>query len=779
MRRLHHRGHVWPAGLSSRQRRCRDRKASSFGHAVSRARASCRGLFTGQSAARDRADPQDRIRRADLSSRRDGENHALLSKPRNRSRPHRTGARGKESATCRYDYALPPFDAEGRVVSALPRSGYVLCFGLDACTSARPPASGRIAAGDFGSCRLGWPHGDHRVDRGIGNLGHARAGRRARALERDPRSAGATAGYRRLWRRRRGRWCHRDRHPRHGAMNRFAELLDRLAYEPGRNNKLRLMTDYFRTTPDPERGWALAALTGALSFQYAKPNVVRTLIEQRADPALFRLSRDYVGDTSETIALMWPVDPSKRPNWVPTLTDVVTTITTLGKAELPAQLARWLDALDETGRWALLKIVMGALRVGVSARLAKTAAAALGGKDPHDIELLWPGLRPPYTELFAWLEGRADKPVTRDPATFRPAMLAHAIEETDFPALAPDDFMAEWKWDGIRVQAVAGTGEDGQRVTRLYSRTGEDISKSFPDLLEALRFDGAIDGELLVLRDGRVQSFNVLQQRLNRKSVTPKLLTEFPVHLRAYDLLVEGSEDLREQPFMARREKLEALVARLDDPRIDISPLVPFATWDDIAAARKDPASAGAGDDADAVEGVMLKRKDAPYVPGRPKGQWWKWKREPYIVDAVLMYAQRGSGKRSSFYSDYTFGVWTTGEAGDVLVPVGKAYFGFTDEELLQIDRFVRRNTVERFGPVREVVHEADQGLVLEVAFEGLQRSTRHKSGVAMRFPRISRLRWDKPPGEADRLETLERMLAQIENRSTAAAPAASANVLG
>jgi DNA ligase-1 len=561
-------------------------------------------------------------------------------------------------------------------------------------------------------------------------------------------------------------------------MNRFVELLDRLAYEPGRNNKLRLMTDYFRSTPDPERGWALAALTGALSFQYAKPNVVRSLIEQRADPVLFRLSRDYVGDTSETIALMWPVDPSKRPNWVPTLTDVVTTITTLGKAELPAQLARWLDALDETGRWALLKIVMGALRVGVSARLAKTAAAALGGKEPHDIELLWPGLRPPYTDLFAWLEGRADKPVTRDPATFRPAMLAHAIEETDFPALAPDDFMAEWKWDGIRVQAVAGTGEDGQRVTRLYSRTGEDISKSFPDLLEALRFDGAIDGELLVLRDGRVQSFNVLQQRLNRKSVTPKLLTEFPVHLRAYDLLVEGSEDLREQPFVARREKLEALVARLDDPRIDISPLVPFSTWDDIVAARKDPASAGAGDDADAVEGVMLKRKDAAYVPGRPKGQWWKWKREPYILDAVLMYAQRGSGKRSSFYSDYTFGVWTAGEDGDVLVPVGKAYFGFTDEELLQIDRFVRRHTIERFGPVREVVHEADQGLVLEVAFEGLQRSTRHKSGVAMRFPRISRLRWDKPPGEADRLETLERMLAQIENRRSPVR-AESATVLG
>jgi DNA ligase-1 len=186
---------------------------------------------------------------------------------------------------------------------------------------------------------------------------------------------------------------------------------------------------------------------------------------------------------------------------------------------------------------------------------------------------------------------------------------------------------------------------------------------------------------------------------------------------------------------------------------------VPFASWEELATARADPASANAGEDADAVEGVMLKRRDSAYVPGRPKGQWWKWKRDPHVIDAVLMYAQRGHGKRSSFYSDYTFGVWTAGENGDELVPVGKAYFGFTDEELAEIDRFVRRNTVNRFGPVREVTHEAGKGLVMEVAFEGLQRSTRHKSGVAMRFPRISRLRWDKPPRDADRLETLEKML--------------------
>ncbi len=601
-------------------------------------------------------------------------------------------------------------------------------------------------------------------------------------------------------------------------MNRFAQLLDRLAYEPGRNNKLRLLTSYFREVEDSDRGYALAALTGALSFKHAKPGLIRDLIAARTDPVLFALSYDYVGDLSETVALMWPrssphpprgggegsgvgglstrstarseaaeapptpdleselCSPRTPPRAMraeggelavaghnnpppPTLTEVVTRLRTLGKTELPGQLARWLDELDETGRWALLKLVTGALRIGISARLAKTAAAELGDKDPHELELMWPGLTPPYLELFAWLEGRAEKPVNLDAVPFRPVMLAHAIEDTDFAGLDAADFIAEWKWDGIRVQAVSGRDARGNMQARLYSRSGEDITKSFPDLLPSLHLPGAIDGELLVVRDGRVQSFNVLQQRLNRKLVSPKLTKDYPIHLRAYDLLGEGDADLRTLPFAERRKLLEAFVTKLDDARIDLSPTIAFDSWEALTSARRDPSGAGAGEDAEAVEGVMLKRRDAPYLPGRPKGQWWKWKRDPHIIDAVLMYAQRGHGKRSSYYSDYTFGVWTKAEDGEQLVPVGKAYFGFTDEELLQIDRFVRRNTTEKFGPVRHVVHEPDQGLVLEVAFEGLQRSSRHKSGVAMRFPRISRLRWDKPPREADRLETLERML--------------------
>ena len=571
-------------------------------------------------------------------------------------------------------------------------------------------------------------------------------------------------------------------------MNRFAELLDRLAYEPGRNNKIKLIAAYFRETEDPDRGYALAAMTGALTFRNAKAGMIRQLIAERTDPALFALSYDYVGDLSETVALMWTSAPLPQRSggegsagaslaWggeqrdlfdppvserllrndpSPTLAEVVETLSRLSKAQLPNQIAHWLDALDETGRWALLKLVTGALRIGVSARLAKTAAASLGGKEPDEIEVLWPGLAPPYTELFAWLEGKGDKPVSRDPAPFRPAMLAHAVEDGDFATLDPADFMAEWKWDGIRVQAVAGRDDDGTLVTRLYSRTGEDISTSFPDLLPSLRQPGAIDGELLVLRENRVQSFNVLQQRLNRKTVTSNLISEFPAHLRAYDLLADESGDLREFGFAERRARLESFVGKLDTPRVDLSPLILFKTWDDLTAARDNPEQAG--EDAGAVEGVMLKRRDAPYVPGRPKGQWWKWKRDPMVVDAVLMYAQRGHGKRSSFYSDYTFGVWN---GDDELVPVGKAYFGFTDEELTEIDRFIRRHTVAKFGPVREVTHEPDTGLVLEVAFEGLQSSTRHKSGIAMRFPRISRLRWDKPPREADRLETLERMMAK------------------
>ena len=542
-------------------------------------------------------------------------------------------------------------------------------------------------------------------------------------------------------------------------MQAFATLLDRLVLTPSRNGKLRLLADYFSAAPDPDRGYALATLTGDLSIASVKPAMLTALVVERMDEVLFGYSYDYVGDLAETIALVWPARTDARPHGEPPrLGEIVEALRLASRLEGPRVVEKLLDRLDASGRYALLKIVTGALRVGVTARLAKQALAHLGGKEVIEIEEVWHGLSPPYVELFAWLEGRAERPVSAALAPFRPVMLAHALDEAEFEKLDPADYAAEWKWDGIRVQAV---GEAG--VQKLYSRTGDDISRAFPDILDHLGFEGAIDGELLVARKAEegiaVAPFADLQQRLNRKTVSPKLAKSHPAFIRAYDILHDGATDTRPLPFIERRKLLEAFVARHASPRIDVSPLVPFADWEALRGLRKNPPS-----DArisEVAEGLMLKRWDSPYVPGRPKGPWFKWKRDPHVIDAVLMYAQRGHGKRSSFYSDYTFGVWAGAEDSAELVPVGKAYFGFTDEELRKLDRYVRNNTVERFGPVRAVRAEPGHGLVLEVAFEGLNRSTRHRSGVAMRFPRISRLRWDKPPAEADRLETLEKLLPE------------------
>lgn len=554
-------------------------------------------------------------------------------------------------------------------------------------------------------------------------------------------------------------------------MRAFAELLDRLSLTASRNAKLVLLRDYLRMTPDPDRGWALAALTGGLSFAEAKPAMIRKAVEGRVDPVLFGWSYDYVGDLAETVALIWPTDPDYRPNREPELSEVVDALTAAKRGEVKGLIEGWLDALQPKGRWALLKLVTGGLRIGMSARLAKTAVAMvrpdhlrappspeggageieLGPVDVAEIEEVWNGLEPPYADLFAWLEGRGERPSTQAPGRFRPVMLAVAIDEAvDFQKLDPADYAAEWKWDGIRVQAVREAGQ-----VRLYSRTGDEIAGAFPELMSALTFEGAIDGELVVWREGTVASFSDLQQRLNRKTVDAKTTAAFPVAILAYDVLSDAGEDTRALPFRERRSRLETMVAAHGGDRLHLSPLVPFADWDALAVLRADP-PVGA-----AAEGLMLKRWDSAYVAGRPKGPWFKWKRDPHVIDAVLMYAQRGHGKRSSFYSDYTFGVWT--EEG-ALTPVGKAYFGFTDEELKQLDKFVRDHTIERFGPVRSVRAERDFGLVLEIAFEGLQRSTRHKSGVAMRFPRVSRIRWDKPAREANTLADVQDLLDQLDS---------------
>ena len=519
----------------------------------------------------------------------------------------------------------------------------------------------------------------------------------------------------------------------------FATLLERLLFTQGRNDKIRLLRQYFETQPDPDRGLALAAIAGELHFATAKPGLIRDLANSRTDPALFALSYDFVGDLAETVALIWPDSQTNAPP--PTLPEVVEALNLTPKPRLPDLVAGWLDATDAGTRLALLKLITGGLRVGATGRLARIALAEFsqGRAAADDIEEVWHSLAPPYLPLFAWLEGHAEKP---DPATapvFRPPMLAHPLEPEDLPNLAPSNLRAEWTWDGIRVQLVATPGG-----RRLYSRGAEDISAAFPELLEAVDFEAVLDGELLVIRDGTVAPFADLQQRLNRKTVGPKLMAEHPVAIRLYDILFDGAEDLRPLPFDSRRARLEDWFARTSPARMDLSTLIPFATIEDLAEIR-------AGAREAAIEGLMLKDATSPYLPGRPKGKWWKWKRAPLTLDAVLLYAQRGHGKRSGSYSDYTFGLWK----GDELVPVGKAYFGFTDAELAWLDRWIRAHTTARFGPVREV----EKSLVLEVAFDGAQRSTRHKSGVALRFPRISRLRTDKPAAEADRLETLEKLI--------------------
>ena len=532
-------------------------------------------------------------------------------------------------------------------------------------------------------------------------------------------------------------------------MKAFARLLDSLSFQSSRNAKLALLSAYFADTPDPDRGIALAALTGGLQLRTAKPKLIRDLVMTRVDPALFGWSYDFVGDLAETVALIWPTGSTNDGNGeAPGLAAAVEAMNGAHRDSAAKLVEEWLDVMDATERWALLKLITGALRVGVSARLARMALAAYGEVETGQIEEVWHALAPPYATLFAWLEGRGPLPETRSTPMFRPVMLANPLDEAELDRIRPEDYRAEWKWDGTRVQLVVVRDDEGVRIKRVYSRSGDDISAAFSDISDTLDFEGVLDGELLVVRDGKVAPFADLQRRLGRRRVSAEMLRAQPAHVRLYDMLFDGEEDLRALSFDERRRRLEAWFARRPRARLDLSPLIAFDDWPVLAEMR-------AGARASGIEGLMLKRADSPYLAGRPKGPWFKWKRDPLTVDAVLMYAQRGHGRRSSFYSDYTFGCWRRTAGKDELVPVGKAYFGFTDDELGQLDRWVRAHTRQRFGPVREV----EPGLVFEVAFDAVQRSSRHKSGLAMRFPRISRIRWDKRAVEADHLAVLEKLI--------------------
>ena len=509
-------------------------------------------------------------------------------------------------------------------------------------------------------------------------------------------------------------------------MKKFSDLINKLLLTPSRNRKIDILSNYFQNTPDPDRGFALAVLTGNLELRNISISKIKEIVCKKIDPELFALSYDYVGDLAETISLIWP---HKQDGKLGNITEIINNLNKLKKNDLDKTIETLLSIANETERWGIIKLISGGLRIGVSSRLTKIALAKFSNKDLNDIEKIWHGIKPPYTNLFEWLCDKGPIPQIDLNSTFNPMMLANPINENDFQNLKPEKFIAEWKWDGIRVQIIIN-----KNAVKIFSRTGDDITRSFPEIHIDQKHMLVVDGELLVGESYIPMTFNSLQQRLNRKNVTRKHLKEFPAFIKLYDILFLDNYDLREASWNERRLKLENWYTKNKNNFFDLSKVLKFKDWHHLKEIKNNKIIE------DQHEGLMIKCIDSPYLSGRPKGHWFKWKKDPKTVDAILMYAIRGHGKRSSYYSDFTFGLWDNNQ----VTPIGKAYFGFTDEELKKLDKFVRNNTIKKFGPVREV----EKTFVIEIAFDSINESNRHKSGVALRFPRIKRLREDKPTNE-------------------------------
>jgi DNA ligase-1 len=526
-------------------------------------------------------------------------------------------------------------------------------------------------------------------------------------------------------------------------VRRFAELYARLDATTSTTAKVEALRDYFVGAPDADGAWAVHFLAGGKIPRVVPAAVLRELAQRAAGIPVWMFDECYqaAGDLAETIAHLLP-EPgagSDRPlsEWVTgRLLPLRTASPSVREQEL---LAAWAE-LDERGRFVWNKLITGGFRVGVSKLLVTRGLGLAAGLDPRLLaERLVGGWTPTAESYRALL---APETVTDRAGRPYPFFLAHPL---DVPAvqLGPREaWHAEWKWDGIRAQIVRRAGQ-----VHVWSRGDELVTDRFPEAVEigSRLPDGAvIDGELLAWQDGAPLPFSMLQRRIGLRRLTARALAQAPAALMAYDLLELRGEDIRAQPFHVRRARLEVLVADVGHPRLLLSPSLEAADWSALAMLRAQSRSRG-------VEGLMLKRLDSPYGAGRVKlgagGEWWTWKVDPHSVDAVLVYAQRGHGRRASLYTDYTFAVWR----GDELVPFAKAYSGLTDAEIRDVDAFIRRHTREKFGPVRSVA----PGLVMEIGFEGIGRSARHRSGVAVRFPRILRLRPDKTPVEADRIETL------------------------
>ena len=531
-------------------------------------------------------------------------------------------------------------------------------------------------------------------------------------------------------------------------MRRFAELFTRLDRSTGTADKRAALVDYFRSVPADDAAWALYLLVGGkvggAKARIAGPRELRDWIaaESATPDWLVDDSYDAVGDLAETLALLLddptvPADDLPLHAWIEQRLLPVANAAPGLRREVIVQAWRTLPFAQ---RLLFNKLLTGALRVGVSQGLVQQALAEVGG---IDIALVAQRMLGDWTPTPVFLRTLLSaEPQPGDAASPYPFYLASPLEQPADALGEIGDWSLEWKWDGIRLQLIRRGGD-----IALWSRGEERLDGRFPEIETAaatLPRDAVIDGELLAWREGDAPlPFTALQTRIQRRKPGPKTLADTPVRVLAYDLLELDGEDLRARPLHERRALLAQLLDAHGDPRLRLSPEVDAADWTDAAALREGSRERG-------VEGLMLKRRDSIYQHGRKRGDWWKWKIEPLTVDAVLLYAQAGHGRRSTLYTDYTFGLWD----GEALVPVAKAYSGLDDKEILQLDKWIRAHTLERFGPVRSV--QAQQ--VFELGFEAVNRSSRHKSGIAVRFPRILRWRHDKPPAEADRLDALQAL---------------------
>lgn len=547
-------------------------------------------------------------------------------------------------------------------------------------------------------------------------------------------------------------------------MKEFARLYVELDATTATTGKLEALARYYASASPADAAWATYFLAGGKPRQAVPTAVLRAAaLEASALPAwLFEESYQAVGDFAETLAHVLP--PAERlsdlglATWVGRLA----ALRGADPVVVKARLADYWNELDWNGRFLLIKLIGGGFRVGVSRLLVTRALAAHAKLDAKTVAQRVIG----YTHIAAQPDADAFRALIAPEGDARtatghpyPFFLAHQLNADPATLGDPAEWIVEWKWDGIRAQLVArGDG------VWLWSRGEDLVSERFPELAELgrrLPAGTVIDGEIVVWRDARPQPFAALQTRIGRKALSAKILASTPVALVAYDLLERDGADFRAAPQVERRAALETLIAAIADPRLVLSPRIECDSWAAYAALRDQSRSRG-------VEGFMLKRRDARYGVGRTRsdGAWWKWKIDPMTVDAVLVYAQRGHGRRASLYTDYTFAVWADGPQGRRLVPFAKAYSGLTDEEIARVDAIIRRTTVEKFGPVRSVMPTQ----VFELGFEAIQRSNRHKSGIAVRFPRMLRWRIDKPVDEADTLETLTSLIGDgADDRRTKA----------